>query len=107
MRDLSHQNTQPKTHHNSTNLQVNLGLLSLTLMLALVYIFSANAMATTGFQIKKLSVELSDLEAQHKKLELENSTLQAVSTIQQKTAQLNFVPSTSVSYIKDDNFALK
>jgi hypothetical protein len=104
MRDLSQNNSQSK---NRSNFKINAGLFFLIISLSLVYIFSANTMATTGFQIKRLSSQLTDLEEQHKKLELQNSTLQSVSTIQQKTASLNLVPSTNITYLKDDNVALK
>jgi cell division protein FtsL len=104
MRDLSQNNSQSK---NRSNFKINAGLFFLIISSALVYIFSANTMATTGFQIKRLSSQLTDLEEQHKKLELQNSTLQSVSTIQQKTASLNLVPSTNITYLKDDNVALK
>lgn len=107
MRDLSQTNIQTHSKSQVTALAINIGLASAILGLGLIYVFSVSAMATTNYRIKKLSYELSDLEAQHKKLELQNSTLQSVSTIQQETALLNFVPASSVTYIKDDNFALR
>jgi uncharacterized membrane protein len=106
MRDLSHNNLEDKPN-NFRVIRVNLGLLSIILVLGLVYIFSVNSMATEGFQIKKLSSQMTELEADHKKLELQNSSLQSVSAIQQKTASLNLVPATTITYLKDDNVALK
>jgi cell division protein FtsB len=103
MRDLSHNDRQSK----SGMLVVNSGLLALILITGLVYVFSINAMGTQTFQIKKLSGQIDELETQHKKLELQNSTLQSVNTLEQQTARLNFVPATNVTYLKDDNFALK
>jgi cell division protein FtsL len=90
-----------------TPFRVNLILLVSIFSLALVYFFSINTMATQGFAIKQLSTQLNELEAQHKKLELEHSKLQSVSTLEQISTQLNFVPSTNITYIKDDSFALK
>jgi cell division protein FtsL len=107
MRFFSHNNSQLNKKSLLSEFGVNLALLSAILFFGLVYIFSLNATATQGFKIKKLSAELSDLETQHKKLELQNSALQSISTIQAETAHLNFVPASNVTYIRDDNFALK
>jgi len=106
MRNFTHTDSIKK-HVNSGNLKVNLAVLSMLSVLVLVYIFAANAMATTGFEIKRLSMQLSDLEEQHKQLELQNSALQSVSTIKQETVKLNFVPATNITYVKDDNVAIR
>ncbi len=111
MRDLSQTlsttNSQKKTHHKISTLQVNLILTGMITVLGLVYLFSINSLATEGFRIKQLSTQIAKLEDDHKDLELQNSTLQSVSNIQQQSALLNFVPATNVTYIKDDSFALK
>jgi hypothetical protein len=109
MRDLSQtlNPTQTKTFYKFTAFQVNLGLLLTVIVFGLVYLFTINSLATAGMQIKQLNAKISQLDEDHKKLELEASSLQSVSNLQQVTSNQNFVPSTTVSYIKDDNFALR
>lgn len=107
MRIYAQSNTPNPKKSNVTAFRVNLVLFSLILISGLVYIFSINAMATQGFRTKKLTSDLANLETQHKKLELQNSTLQSVATIQEDTSHLNFVPASNITYLKDDNFALK
>ena len=110
MRDLSSNITQPKQRKSrgfiSTH-AVNIFFLLSIAGLGLVYFFSVNELATQGLQIKKVNAQINELEAEHKKLELQNSSLQSVSSTQEASRQLNFVPVTNISYLKDDSFALK
>ena len=106
MRDLSHAKVKFRSGF-FTPFRLNMGLLFLLLALSLTYVFSVNSIATANYQIKKISNQLSNLDAQHNDLELKNSTLQSVTTIQAETSQLDFVPTTSMTYLRDDSFALK
>jgi energy-coupling factor transporter transmembrane protein EcfT len=109
MRDLSHINSEPtkKSYKLTHTYSLNLGLLISTGILVITYIFIANNLATMNLSIRKLNSQIADLEATHKQLDLQNSSLQSMASIQQVSQQLNFVPVTNVSYIKSDNFALK
>ena len=110
MRDLSYtlgQTTTKNSLFTVSAFQINLVLVTCIVLLSLAYLFTINGMASAGMKIKKLDSTITQLELDHNKLELQNSSLQAVSTIQEATAKFNFVPTTNVSYIKDDNFALK
>lgn len=108
MRDLSHTISQkPSKSSHISPYVINVGIGVCTLTLALTYLFSINSMATQGYKIKQLNTQLTKLEAERNSLELQNSNLQSVSSIQEKTQKLNFVPTTNVTYIKDDNFALR
>jgi hypothetical protein len=106
MRDLSQVNNVKKGRWIN-NFRVNASLVTLIAILGLAYIFSVNSIATAGFKIKKMSTDLANLQSQNQKLQLQNSTLQSVTYIQQETASLNLVPTTDITYLKDDNFALK
>jgi cell division protein FtsB len=86
---------------------VNLALVLLILFLGMTYFFGINNMASDSLRIKSLAAKLDDLEASHKKLELESSSLQSAASIEDLAKQLNLVPAANVTYLKDENFALK
>lgn len=106
MRYFSRTHTQSKKSFINSK-TVNLGLLFLVLISAATYIFTANSIATANFQIRKLDSELASLEEIHKSLELENSNLQSVSTIQKETEHLGLIPTTNFTTLRADNVALK
>lgn len=106
MRDLSHSKIQTRNTF-FTSFRINIGLLAFLMLLSLVYVFSLNSISTANFQIKKLSNQLSVLEEDHKNLELQNSTLQSVTSIQAQTSHLNFVPATGIKYLRDEAVALR
>ncbi|HEX5430223.1 MAG TPA: hypothetical protein VFX17_04070 [Patescibacteria group bacterium] len=89
-----------------TVLRTNLCLLAIILAMGAVYVYGTISMATENFNTKKLSAQISDLEDQHQKLELQNSSLQSVSTLQAESVQLDFVPAGKITYLKADNVAL-
>jgi hypothetical protein len=110
MRDLSHaiENTNyRKVNVSFSVIHLNYILGVLVVLISLTYLFTINTMATEGFRIKQLSKQITILEEEHKRLELENSKLQSVTTIQEQSMNWNFVPSTNITYIKDDSYALK
>lgn len=108
MRDLSYTlSDKPTKRSKASPYVINIGIIACILFLTLTYLFSLNAMTTQAFKIKQLNLQLSKLEAEHNSLELENSNLQSVTTIEAQTRKLNFIPTTSITYIKDDNVALK
>ena len=105
MRDLSQHHSIKKS--SLSIYKINIGLSALTALFGLVYLFSLSAQSSQGFTIKKISAQIDDLQTQNKKLQLQNSTLQSVTTLQQEAVNFDFVPVTSVSYLKEDNVALK
>ena len=107
MREFSHIDSQPKKYKQTHTYSINLGLLITTGILVATYIFVANNLATMNLQIRKLNSQISDLTVAHKELDLQNSTLQSMTNIEQVSQQLNYVPVSNVSYIKDGSFALK
>ena len=94
-----------KTFHSS--FQLNLILLSLILVLGLSYLFMVNSLGTKGYEIRKLDQQVRAIEAEQKNLQVEASDLESINHIQSQAQKLNFVPSTSVTYLKDSDFALK
>jgi cell division protein FtsL len=86
---------------------VNTALLVGLVLLGFGYLFIINSLGTKGYEIRKVEQQIANLEAQKNSLQLDASNLQSIDKIQSNAQQLNFVPSTNVTYIKDPNFALK
>jgi cell division protein FtsL len=110
MRDLSRNFPQTNSRNSYkffSAFGVNVGLAASVLVFGLIYIYTANGISTTTLKTRQLTAQISQLEAEHKKLELQNSTLQSVSTFGQQSVNFKFVPVTTVFYVKDDNFALR
>jgi len=85
----------------------NLSILSAIIVFGLVYFFAVTAMATKGYEIKKLETRLVQLEQDQKNLQVEASNLQSIDLIQMQAQKLDFVPSTGVTYLKNSDYALK
>jgi cell division protein FtsL len=86
---------------------INMILLAGLILLGFGYLFVINSLGTKGYEIRKVEQQIANLEAQKNTLQLDAANLQSIDKIQSNAQQLNFVPSTSVTYIKDANFALK
>ncbi len=87
--------------------RLNLSILVSSLLLGLVYLFVVNSLGTKGYEIKKLDLQLRQLEADQKNLQLQTSDLQSINRIETEAQKLNYVPNTNVTYLKDPDFALK
>lgn len=109
MRDLTIALSQsmPKRKTKTNLFHWNLALLVFTVVLALTYLFTINSLSTDGFKIRTLEQQFGTLEAVNKNLEMQVSDLTSVTRIQLQAVNSNFVPVTNVTFIKDDNFALK
>lgn len=82
---------------------VSLIILSL---ISLFYLAQANQIATKGYEIKKLENRLNDLQASNHKLELRSAELQAVSSVEAESKQLNMVPIQKMIYISGSGTAM-
>lgn len=89
------------------NQRLNLILLAAILLLGLGYLFTINALGTKGYEIKRVESRLQNLENEQKNLQIQSGNLQSINQIQGQATAVNFVPVTSVIYIKDGNFAFK
>lgn len=85
----------------------NLSILAAITVFGLVYFFAVTAMATKGYEIKKLETQLTQILQDQKNLQIETSNLQSIDLIQQQAQKLDFVPSTNVTYLKNSDYALK
>lgn len=86
---------------------LNLSLLAAILVFGLFYLFEINSLGTKGYEIKELGQQLQQLEQDQKNLQIQASDRQSINLIQQQAQQLNFVPATSVTYLKNSDYALK
>jgi len=59
-----------------------------------------------GIRNPQIGSELRQVEADQKKFATAGSDLQSITHIQTRSSAINFVPSTSVTYLKDSDFAL-
>jgi hypothetical protein len=111
MRDLTIALTQGapkrKTKNPAAVFRLNLAILVCTMLIGGTYLFQINILGTKGYEIKQLEQKVKQLESERKHLEMEASSLQSINRIQSEATRLNFVPTTSVTYIKDSDFALK
>jgi cell division protein FtsL len=110
MRDLSLTFSQVGTRRKINSLsvqQLNLAILAAIGILAVTYLFVVTSLGTRGYEIRNLEQQVRTLQETQKHLQLQSSDLQSITRIQTDAAKFNFVPSTSVTYLKDSDFALK
>jgi cell division protein FtsL len=86
---------------------LNLSLLIAIVFFGILYLFEVNDLGTKGYQIRNLEQQVRQVEENQKNLQIQTSDLQSIDRIQQQAQILNFVPSTTITYLKDSDFALK
>ena len=96
-----------KTKSAVSSYRLNLAIIASSMILGLVYLFVVNSLGTKGYQIRKLEEQVRVIESDQKNLQLQASDLQSINRIQAEAKQLNFVPNSNVTYLKDADFALK
>lgn len=74
-------------------------------VLGILYLLQVNALATRGYEIKKLEKRTLELKEANGRLELEATALKSIETIEKEAKILNFVPSGQVNYVEDSNFS--
>lgn len=110
MRDLTLAFPKSLTNKKTKQLNVfkwNIALLGLITLMGITYLFIVNSLSTAGFKIRNLEQQVAKLEEENKHLQILSSDLGSIDKIQETAKQLNFVPVTNVSYLKDSDFALK
>ena len=70
-----------------------------------LYLLQVNALATRGYEIKKLEKRILELKEANRRLELESTALKSIETIESQARILNFVPSGRVNHVQDSNFS--
>lgn len=79
--------------------KVHAGVLLTVAACALVYLVSVNALATRGYAIKELEHEIAAQKKENEQLGLEIIEKQSMVNVQQKIAELRFVPAGQIRYI--------
>ena len=74
-------------------------MLALVIVVGLSYIVFVNKVATDGYQIKELSEKIETLKADYKALELEASSLQSMSNINEISESLDLVSIFQMDYL--------
>lgn len=87
--------------------KINLLLIICTVIFGLAYFLQINSLSTKGYEIRRLEQKIKSLELEQKHLEMQSSSLQSISRIQEQANKLNLVPINNVAFIKDSDYALK
>ncbi len=86
---------------------INYAILAFIIFFGLAYLIAINSLGTQGYAIRQLEVKIRQVESKHKFLELEASSLQSISKLQDMANSSAYVPAGNVTYMKDGDFALK
>jgi hypothetical protein len=103
-------------HHHSfahratwgEGLKINLKVINRVLVVSLVcsfiwYLASVNNLAVKSFVIKDLKVNVNDIVSANKDLEAQVTALSSYQYLNQKVAELKFVPAGDVKYLTANN----
>lgn len=63
------------------------------------YLYEVNSAAIKGFKIKELERKVENLRAENKKLENNSAKYESITATQEKTRDLQMVPSRVVEYV--------
>lgn len=69
------------------------------------YVIQVNNLATSGFEVRKLENQITQLKEENKKLELTVIELQSISNVRTKIEKLNFVEVDNMKYIDNSRAA--
>lgn len=75
-------------------------VISLFLLSGFFYLYQVNGLATKGFKIKEAENKIKELKKEGKKLEIRETELRSMYTIEKETQDLNLVNSSNVSYVE-------
>lgn len=81
-------------------------ILAILSLVGWLYLTQASAVATAGYQIDDLRMELDHVKNQNAALILEISKLEALSRVEKRALELGFQPVDNVRYISVDNYPL-
>ncbi|MDI6778211.1 MAG: cell division protein FtsL [Patescibacteria group bacterium] len=74
-------------------------LVTLICALGVFYIFEVNNLATKGYEIDKLEKQLSNLQKENERLQIQAAELKSMYKIEEKTKDLNMIAPKDVSYL--------
>jgi cell division protein FtsB len=106
----SHLEARPR--HSKFNIvgnrfRLSLVLISIVCLGALViYLAQINSLSTKGFEMRELQKQITMLQAENEKLELQMLDMQALSSLVERARSLQLVASSDVRYISGANTAL-
>lgn len=75
-------------------------LVAANLVMLGLHVVNANKYAVKGYEVTKIREQISDLTEQNKKLTMKMSESVSIAEVQQSAMRSNFVPVTSVEFIK-------
>lgn len=112
MRDLSLALAQPlfrkKTKSDPASVShLNLALVALIVTFGFLYLFQINSLGTRGYEIRQMEQKIKVLQTENKSLQIQSSSLSSITQIQKEAENLNMVPASNVTYLKEADFALK
>lgn len=64
-----------------------------------LYLYEVNSATIKGFQIKELEKKVEDLRTENKKLENQHARYESMTATQEKTKDLQMIPSKAVEYV--------
>lgn len=82
---------------------VRIILLSVTAVLALLYLWLVNSSATAGFRLSDLDERVVLLEEEFQDLEFEQTALLSLKNVQEQGDAMNLVASETVDVVRGDN----
>lgn len=72
----------------------------IAIVLGSLYLFQVNRTATSGFAVKDLNTQITELKESHQKLELQVADLQSLQQIQSATKRLELIARTKLEYVQ-------
>ncbi len=87
-------------HFHCRPMAVNIIFLTLVIILAAAYLIQVNQTATSGFVVKDMNREISELRVINEKLGLEAAELQSLKYINDATERLRLIAQSKPEYIQ-------
>ncbi|MFA4819300.1 MAG: hypothetical protein WC621_05690 [Patescibacteria group bacterium] len=98
---FTHRNTKTRPLVKKTQVSRALGVTCVVAVIALAlgYVVTVNGVATTGYQIRKLQRQLTELHNDNKKMEVVSATLQSLKAIEGSLDKSQFVAVDRLEYL--------
>ena len=81
-------------------------LLGMLLLSGVFYLMLINSRVSKSFQIEELDQRVAELKKDNTRLETQSAGLQSIQNIQKNLDLENYVPTTDVSYLNEQDYAI-